>query len=83
MRRWRAAWETDATWVQGRLAEATHTARVPWFAICGIDADTIIAVVAAGASRVAMVGTIGSARGPQAAARGLPEQLRVRQATIA
>jgi len=56
---------------------------VPWFAICGIDADTIIAVVAAGASRVAMVGTIGGARGPQAAARGLPEQLRVRQATIA
>jgi thiamine-phosphate pyrophosphorylase len=49
---------------------------VPWFAIGGIDADTVMAVVAAGASRVAAVRAIRDAADPQGAARLLAEQLR-------
>jgi thiamine-phosphate pyrophosphorylase len=60
----------------GVLAEAALIARVPWFAIGGIDADTIAAVIAAGASRVAVVRAIRDARDPQAPAGGLSEQLR-------
>jgi thiamine-phosphate pyrophosphorylase len=66
----------------GLLADAARTARVPWFAIGGIDADTITAVIAAGASRVAVVRAIRDARDPQAAARGLSEQLRRSPAAI-
>jgi Thiamine monophosphate synthase len=40
------------------LPEAKHPARVPWFAIGGINADPITAVVAAGASGVAVVRTM-------------------------
>jgi thiamine-phosphate pyrophosphorylase len=60
----------------GVLVEATRLARVPWFAIGGIDADTVMAVVAAGASRVAAVRAIRDAADPQGAARLLAEQLR-------
>jgi thiamine-phosphate pyrophosphorylase len=58
------------------VAEATRAARVPWFAIGGIDADTITAVIAAGASRVAVARAIRDAHHPQVVARGLSEQLR-------
>jgi thiamine-phosphate pyrophosphorylase len=58
------------------LAEATRTARVPWFGIGGIDTDTVSAVIAAGASRVAVARAIRDACDPEAAARGLSEQLR-------
>ena len=49
---------------------AAH-ARVPWFAIGGIDGDNVDAVVEAGASRIAVVRAIGDAADPEAAARRL------------
>ena len=50
---------------------AAEHARVPWFAIGGIDASNIGAVVAAGATRVAVVRAIGDADDPERAAREL------------
>ncbi|HEX5469666.1 MAG TPA: thiamine phosphate synthase [Gaiellaceae bacterium] len=50
---------------------ATTNARVPWFAIGGIDASNIDEVVAAGASRVAVVRAIVEADDPEAVARSL------------
>ena len=49
---------------------AAH-ARVPWFAIGGIDETNVEAVVAAGATRVAVVRAIGDADDPEGAARAL------------
>ena len=56
---------------------AAH-ARIPFFAIGGIDASNVEAVAGAGASRVAVVRAIGDSPDPQAAARQLREAL-VRQ----
>jgi thiamine-phosphate pyrophosphorylase len=50
---------------------AASRARVPWFAIGGIDATNACEVVAAGASRIAVVRAIGDADDPEAAARTL------------
>jgi thiamine-phosphate pyrophosphorylase len=50
---------------------AAARARVPWFAIGGIDATNARHVVAAGATRLAVVRAIGDARDPETAARGL------------
>jgi thiamine-phosphate pyrophosphorylase len=55
---------------------AAHT-RVPWFAIGGIDTETIGPVVAAGARRVAVVRAIGVADDPERAARELRDALPV------
>jgi thiamine-phosphate pyrophosphorylase len=49
---------------------AAH-ARLPWFAIGGIDASNLGAVVAAGARRVVVVRAIAEADDPEAAARTL------------
>jgi thiamine-phosphate pyrophosphorylase len=49
---------------------AAH-ARVPWFAIGGIDAGNVAAVVAAGARRIAVVRAIGDAEDPEDAAAEL------------
>ena len=49
---------------------AAH-ARVPWFAIGGIDRTNVEEVVAAGATRVAVVRAIVEARDPESAAREL------------
>ena len=59
----------------GLVAEAARAARVPWFAIGGVDVVNIGAVIAAGATRVAVVRAIGDAHDPQAAARVLMEEL--------
>jgi thiamine-phosphate pyrophosphorylase len=48
---------------------------VPWFAIGGIDADTIDPVLDAGARRVVVVRAIAEADDPGAAARRLREML--------
>lgn len=63
---------------EGRLAvgvELIHcaaaAARVPWFAIGGIDETNVKVVVAAGASRIAVVRAIGDADDPERAARTL------------
>jgi thiamine-phosphate pyrophosphorylase len=50
---------------------AAASAAVPWFAIGGIDASNVAEVVAAGASRIAVVRAIGDAPDPEAAARAL------------
>lgn len=49
---------------------ATH-ARVPWFAIGGIDETNVAEVVAAGATRIAVVRAIGEADDPERAAAAL------------
>jgi thiamine-phosphate pyrophosphorylase len=50
---------------------AAEHARAPWFAIGGIDASNMADVVAAGASRVAVVRAIGDATDPERAAAEL------------
>lgn len=50
---------------------AQGNARAPWFAIGGIDASNIRDVVAAGATRVAVVRAIGDAPDPEGAAAEL------------
>ena len=54
---------------------AAANARVPWFAIGGIDESTVGAVVAAGARRIAVVRAIGDAADPERAAAGLHRAL--------
>jgi thiamine-phosphate pyrophosphorylase len=53
------------------VREAARAAAVPWFAIGGIDETNVGAVVAAGASRVAVVRAIGDADDQRAAAARL------------
>jgi thiamine-phosphate pyrophosphorylase len=50
---------------------AAGHARVPWFAIGGIDEANVAAVVTAGATRVAVVRAIGDADDPEGTARTL------------
>jgi thiamine-phosphate pyrophosphorylase len=52
-------------------AAAVADAEVPWFAIGGIVADNVAAVVAAGARRIVVVRAIRDAPDPEAAAREL------------
>lgn len=63
---------------EGRLAVgidlvhyAADHARVPWFAIGGIDETNVGVVVATGARRIAVVRAIGDADDPEKAARAL------------
>ena len=60
---------------------ATH-ARVPWFAIGGIDPQTIGRVIEAGARRVVMVRAIADAPDPEAAARALRQALDRQEAPV-
>jgi thiamine-phosphate pyrophosphorylase len=53
---------------------AEHLA-LPWFAIGGLDPETVGAVVAAGARRIVVVRAIAEADDPEAAARGLRDAL--------
>jgi thiamine-phosphate pyrophosphorylase len=55
----------------GYVRHATRHASVPWFAIGGIDETNVADVVAAGATRVAVVRAIGEAGDPERAARSL------------
>ncbi len=55
------------------VAHAARHARLPFFAIGGIDPGNVAAVVAAGASRVVVVRAIAEAADPAAAARALRE----------
>jgi thiamine-phosphate pyrophosphorylase len=48
---------------------------LPWFAIGGIDADTVDAVLRAGAQRIVVVRALADAEDPEAAARGLRASL--------
>jgi thiamine-phosphate pyrophosphorylase len=53
------------------VRHAAAHARVPWFAIGGIDAANVADVVAAGAERIAVVRAIGDAPDPERAAAAL------------
>ena len=55
---------------------AARHARVPWFAIGGIDETNAAEVIAAGARRIAVVRAIGDASDPERAAAGLRSLLR-------
>jgi thiamine-phosphate pyrophosphorylase len=57
--------------------------RVPWFAIGGIDAETIDDVVASGAAGVAVVRAIRNASDPEVAARALRAKLPTTDAVVA
>jgi thiamine-phosphate pyrophosphorylase len=63
------------------VSYAASHARVPFFAIGGIDPDTVRDVVAAGAERVAVVRAIRDAADPAEAARILRERVEARAAT--
>ena len=54
---------------------AAANAKLPWFAIGGIDASNVADVVAAGAARIAVVRAIVEADDPERAARELREAL--------
>jgi thiamine-phosphate pyrophosphorylase len=53
------------------VRHAAAHARVPWFAIGGLNADTLAPVIAAGAQRISVVRAIAEADDPEAAARTL------------
>jgi thiamine-phosphate pyrophosphorylase len=57
------------------VRDAARLSAVPWFAIGGIDHSTLDEVVAAGATRVAVVRAIADAPDPRAAARSLRSAL--------
>ena len=57
------------------IAYATRAATLPWFAIGGINADTLDEVLEAGARRVVVVRAITEAQDPAAAARSLRDRL--------
>lgn len=57
------------------VRHAARHARVPWFAIGGIDESNVAAVVAAGATRVAVVRAVGDAPDPERSARLLRDAL--------
>jgi thiamine-phosphate pyrophosphorylase len=57
------------------VRHAAAHARVPWFAIGGIDETSVAEVVAAGAARIAVVRAIGTAADPERAAAGLRRAL--------
>jgi thiamine-phosphate pyrophosphorylase len=57
------------------VRHAAAHARVPWFAIGGIDVSNIADVVAAGAERIAVVRAIGDAPDPERAAAELRRAL--------
>jgi thiamine-phosphate pyrophosphorylase len=59
----------------GLVRAAAERVRVPWFAIGGIELDTIGEVAAAGAPGVAVVRAIRDAADPEAAARALRSAL--------
>jgi hydroxymethylpyrimidine kinase/phosphomethylpyrimidine kinase/thiamine-phosphate diphosphorylase len=81
------AWETPTK--AGRpatglvpIAAAARAARVPWFAIGGIDADRIGRIAALGARRVVVVRAIAEAPDPVAAARDLRARLTEGRARV-
>jgi thiamine-phosphate pyrophosphorylase len=59
------------------VRHAAANARMPFFAIGGLDGTTLPAVVAAGATRAAVVRAISEAQDPEAAARALRAALAV------
>ena len=61
---------------------ARDALRVPWFAIGGVDRDTLEAIVASGAPGAAVVRAIRDAEDPEAAARALRAALPAADAVV-
>jgi len=61
---------------------ARDTLRIPWFAIGGIDAETIADVAGSGAYGVAIVRAVRDANNPEGAARELRAQLTASRAVV-
>ena len=59
----------------GYVSYAARTVTKPWFAIGGLDAGNVDAVLARGAQRIVVVRAIAAADDPEAAARALGEHL--------
>jgi thiamine-phosphate pyrophosphorylase len=60
----------------GLLTEVAASIQVPWFAIGGIDAAGLVEVLAAGATRIAVVRAVANAPDPRAAASEMLARLR-------
>ena len=71
----------DATGLE-LVRAGRYAARVPWFAIGGIDRSNVAEVVQAGANGVAVVRAIRDARDPEAAARELRTALPPGEALV-
>jgi thiamine-phosphate pyrophosphorylase len=61
------------------VEEAARAAALPWFAIGGIDLENVDEVVAAGASRIAVVRALRDADDPRATAQALRRRLPPRR----
>jgi thiamine-phosphate pyrophosphorylase len=57
------------------VRQAARSAHAPWFAIGGIDLTNLTAVVAAGATRIAVVRAIADAPDPEQASRAIRSRL--------
>jgi thiamine-phosphate pyrophosphorylase len=57
------------------VSYAARTVTKPWFAIGGLDAGNVGAVLDRGAQRIVVVRAIAAADDPEAAARALGERL--------
>ena len=57
------------------VLEVAREITLPWFAIGGITAENLPDLLAAGATRIAVSGTICDADDPEQAARGLRQRL--------
>jgi thiamine-phosphate pyrophosphorylase len=66
----------------GPIRYAAANARIPWFAIGGIDPDTVGPILEAGAQRVVVVRAIADAPDPEAAARALRAALDRQEAGV-
>ena len=59
----------------GAAIDAVHEARIPWFALGGLDASRVQRLAAVGARRIAIVREVAEADDPVAAVRGLLDAL--------
>ena len=73
--------ENDAAGLE-LVRVARYAARLPWFAIGGIDRSNVAEVVRAGAAGVAVVRAVRDADDPEAAARALREELPPGEAVV-
>ena len=64
------------------VRHAAAHARLPWFAIGGLDATNVGEVIAAGARRVVVVRAIAEAADPEVAARGLRDAIAATGALV-
>ncbi len=61
---------------------ASETRPMPWFAIGGVDAETLLPILDAGAERIVVVRALTQAADPEIVARGLRAALTAHEATV-